>query len=60
MSDMWTLFEPGMLVQHPDCTEWGIGQVQSNIGGRVTVNFQHEGKVVIDARLVELVIIYDP
>lgn len=38
--------EPGMLVLHPDRPEWGLGQVQSNIGGRVTVNFEHQGKVV--------------
>ena len=43
-----------MLVRHPQQPEWGLGQVQSNIGGRVTVNFEHAGKVVIDARVVEL------
>ena len=53
------LLEPGMLVRHPDEADWGLGQVQSNIGGRVTVNFEHAGKVVIDARQVELVMIFD-
>lgn len=41
-------------MRHPSCSDWGIGQVQSNIGGRVTVNFEHQGKVVIDGRHVEL------
>lgn len=46
--------EPGMLVRHPQRDDWGIGQVQSMIGDRITVNFEHEGKVVIDGRRVEL------
>lgn len=56
---MISLLEPGMLVRHPAEPDWGTGQVQSNIGGRVTVNFEHAGKVVIDAKRVELVIVYD-
>ncbi len=36
---------PGMLVRHPQRPDWGIGQVQSAIGHRVTVNFEHAGKV---------------
>jgi Protein of unknown function (DUF3553) len=51
---MSSLLEPGMIVRHPTQPDWGLGQVQSNIGGRVTVNFEHAGKVVIEARLVEL------
>ena len=43
-----------MLVRHPLRPDWGLGQVQSAINGRVTVNFEHAGKVVIDARLVDL------
>ena len=51
-----SLLEPGMFVRHPAQPDWGLGQVQSNIGGRVTVNFEHAGKVVIDAARVELVV----
>ncbi len=51
---MMSLLEPGMFVRHPEQPEWGLGQVQSNIGGRVTVNFEHAGKVVIDGRHVAL------
>ncbi len=43
-----------MFVRHPSCPDWGLGQVQSNIGGRVTVNFEHAGKQVIDSRFVAL------
>ena len=51
---MTSLLEPGMLVRHPQRPDWGLGQVQSSIGDRVTVNFEHAGKVVIDARHVDL------
>ncbi|MBJ3762859.1 DUF3553 domain-containing protein [Maribius pontilimi] len=58
MSDMNALLEPGMIVRHPDQPDWGDGQVQSNIGGKVTVMFQHVGKVVIDGRKVDLVPVF--
>ena len=45
--------EPGMLVRHPD-QDWGLGQVQSVIHGKVTVNFEHAGKVVIDGSRISL------
>lgn len=51
-------FEPGDLVQHPLYKEWGTGQVQSAIGGRITVNFEHAGKVVIMASQVSLVAVF--
>jgi hypothetical protein len=59
MSDMNSLLQPGMLVRHPTREDWGLGQVQSNIGGRITVNFEHVGKVVIDAARVDLVPVFD-
>lgn len=46
---------PGCLVRHPDRPDWGVGQVQSVIGHRVTVNFEDAGKLVIDRRVVSLV-----
>lgn len=51
---MTGILEPGMMVRHPQRPEWGLGQVQSAIGNRVTVNFEHAGKVVIDLRQVDL------
>ncbi len=58
MEEMNALLEPGMLVQHPDRPDWGTGQVQSNIGGRITVNFREEGKVVLDASRVALLPVF--
>lgn len=51
---MSKFLEPGMLVRHPGQPDWGLGQVQSNIDGRVTVNFEHSGKVVILSSQVDL------
>ncbi len=44
-----------MLVRHPGQEDWGLGQVQSVVGSRVTVNFEHAGKVVIDSKRIDLV-----
>lgn len=55
-----SLLSPGMYVRHPDRSDWGLGQVQSNIDGRVTVNFEEAGKVVIDGRRVDLILVFDP
>ena len=49
-----SIFEPGMIVEHPGQKDWGLGQVQSSIAGKVTVNFQDAGKVVIDENRVPL------
>lgn len=55
MNDLNAIMTPGMLVMHPDHPEWGTGQVQSNIDGRITVNFREAGKVVIDGNRVHLI-----
>ena len=47
-------FEPGDKVSNPLNQEWGIGQVQSIIKEKVTVNFQNVGKKVINAENIEL------
>lgn len=59
MLELNALLEPGMLVRHPDHPEWGVGQVQSNIGGRITVNFRETGKLVIDGARVALTQVHD-
>jgi hypothetical protein len=51
--------EPGALVRHPGQPDWGLGQVQSVDGWRVTVNFEETGKQTIDARSVALVYVAD-
>ena len=47
-------FEPGDKVINPLAKEWGIGQVQSIIKEKVTVNFQNVGKKVINSNNIEL------
>lgn len=59
MSEFNALLEPGMFVRNPAQPDWGIGQVQSNIDKRITVNFEHEGKVVIDGTRIVLDRLYD-
>ena len=39
-------FEPGDYVINPKNKNWGVGQVQSIIGNKVTVNFENYGKVI--------------
>ncbi len=51
---MATEFEPGELVRHPGQPDWGLGQVQSMVDGKVTVNFEHAGKRVIHSSHVDL------
>jgi hypothetical protein len=50
-----SFLEPGVLVRHPDREDWGLGQVQSVVGHKVTVNFEEAGKQTIDAGRVALV-----
>ena len=47
-------FEPGDKVINPSNKSWGIGQVQSIINEKVTVNFENAGKKVINSKNVEL------
>jgi hypothetical protein len=51
---------PGMRVRHPERPDWGIGQVQSSVGGRITVMFEHAGKVVVVGKQIVLDPVYDP
>jgi hypothetical protein len=49
--------EPGVLVRHPGQDDWGLGQVQTVAGHKVTVNFENVGKQVIDENVVRLTFI---
>ena len=48
---------PGEWVRLPSAPEWGMGQVQSVAGIRITVNFEHAGKklVMADTAVLESV-----
>ncbi|MCC7427887.1 MAG: DUF3553 domain-containing protein [Alphaproteobacteria bacterium] len=45
---------PGMRVRHPGRPDWGLGQIQSMVGTRITVNFENAGKVLINAAVIAL------
>ena len=47
-------YEPGDKVTNPENKDWRIGQVQSIIKDKVTVNFENAGKKVINAKNIEL------
>jgi hypothetical protein len=47
-------YEPGDKVTNPANKDWGIGQVQSIIKCKVTVNFENVGKKVININIIEL------
>ena len=47
-------FTPGDYVVNPQQKDWGIGQVQSIIKNMITVNFQNQGKQVINGEVIAL------
>ena len=47
-------FEPGDKVFNPANKNWGIGQIQSIIKDKITINFENAGKKVINAKNIEL------
>ena len=55
------MIEVGAIVRHPGQPDWGLGQVQSVIGQKITVMFENAGKVVVNAAIVELELVaWDP
>ena len=51
---MFLNYEPGDLVINPKYKKWGIGQIQSVINNKVTVNFENVGKKVINNKEIFL------
>ena len=47
-------YEPGDYVINPNKKSWGIGQIQSIIDNKITVNFENVGKKVINNKLIVL------
>tara|TARA_B100001758_G_C18032455_1_gene413792 strand:- start:218 stop:391 length:174 start_codon:yes stop_codon:yes gene_type:complete len=45
---------PGTYVINKNNSEWGIGQVQTIVNNKVTVNFENAGKLVINTDVVKL------
>ena len=51
---MFLNYEPGDFVINTKNTSWGIGQIQSVIKNKVTVNFENVGKKVINSEEIIL------
>ena len=51
---MFLNYEPGDFVINPRNRSWGIGQIQSIIKSKVTVNFENAGKKVINSKEIIL------
>jgi len=51
---MFLNYEPGDFVINPKNRSWGIGQIQSIINDKVTVNFENIGKIVINSKEIIL------
>ena len=45
---------PGSYVINKNNIEWGIGQIQSSIANKITVNFENVGKKVINSKEIIL------
>lgn len=57
MRSMRALLQPGQFIRLAGQPDWGVGQVQSVTGDRVTANFPDAGKVVLrtGAAVIEVV-----
>jgi len=51
---MFLDYVPGDFVVNPNNKDWGIGQIQSIINNKITVNFENAGKKVINAKEIIL------
>tara|TARA_B100001179_G_C18263358_1_gene263512 strand:- start:165 stop:341 length:177 start_codon:yes stop_codon:yes gene_type:complete len=51
---MFLNYVPGDFVINPSNKKWGIGQIQSIINNKVTVNFENAGKKVINNKEIFL------
>ena len=45
---------PGDFVRHPARPDWGLGQIQSMVGSRITATFENAGKQLIDGNVIAL------
>ena len=51
---MFLNYNPGDFVINPKNKDWGIGQIQSIINNKITVNFENTGKKVITSKEIIL------
>jgi hypothetical protein len=50
-------YVPGLFVMNNNNKEWGIGQIQSSIDQKITVNFENVGKKVLNIEKISLEIV---
>ena len=55
--EMSEILTPGDYVRHPEHPNWGLGQVQSVIRERITVNFENKGKQLINGQKISLLMV---
>ena len=60
MRSMQALLQPGQFIRLGGKPDWGVGQVQSVAGDRVTANFPNAGKVLLRAGAAEIEVVADP
>ena len=48
---------PGSYVINKNNNEWGVGQIQSSIDNKITVNFENVGKKVININEINLEVV---
>ena len=56
-SEYNTNLSPGVYVVNKKNVDWGVGQVQSVINEKITVNFENCGKKVVNIKEIKLKII---
>ena len=55
--DYLAYLTPGVFVINQEKEDWGIGQIQSSINNKITINFENVGKKTIDPNIVKINII---
>lgn len=53
------VLEPGKFVRCPSSPNWGVGQIQSVIGERLTVNFENVGKQTLKLGHIDIELVPD-
>ena len=57
MSDSYVNLSPGVYVVNENNIDWGVGQIQSAINEKITINFENVGKKVINIKKIKLKIV---
>ena len=55
--DYLAYLTPGVFVINQEKEDWGIGQIQSSINNKITINLENVGKKTINPKIVKIKII---